>query len=1074
MNVSRWLPHAALIVTTLFATAWLPAPAMAQTTVTWTTGSSSVLANWSAGALPGVNDTVVVGGGGASSVTLNSALSFKTWTWGGNGNGALTIVNGGALTIDSGTGSAGSSFAKSMVVSQTDSTANLINASSFAVRTLSVSSTSSSQTANFTIQSGLSVVANGGVSPNGSVSIATTANRNGTLTVSGSLTGANTIALGASTTSSGSATLVLDGGYISGANSVYRDAHGSVSLQFKSGTYSGSGVQFYSNSTSPLDIALGSSGSRVVDTGNGLITVMPTARFIDLTTLGSLTKNGTGTLVLQGTNTYTGDTVIRSGTLRVENVAQQVLSGTVGGTGNRVISGLTSTAGLFIGQAVTGSGITANAYITALTGTSVTVSGSGTPGAVAATFAAANGTLEGTTLNYDNQGGVLSFGQSTALALGGLKGSQNLGLANAANAAVALTLGGNNQSTTYSGTLSGSGSLTKAGSGGLTLGATNTYSGATTVSAGRLEIGSGGSINGTIGITLNGSGAEFKYNSATALTKPLTLTQGVLSGTGTIGAAVSVGSNAVLSPGNSPGSQAFTQGLTFAPGGQYTWEINDWAGSPGTGYDQLVVSGSALNITATSGSTFTIAITGLTAGNVAGVVPGFPPGTTGTSFTIATAAAGISGFEASKFTVDRSGFTNTNTLPANAGFWLTTNAGSTSLMLNYAPSATFNLAATASNSAIRVGGTSWITATVTSSTAAVTNPDSVAYGGLALSGGLGSLSSTSGTLAGGLSSSGSSAFTTLSTGSYAFTPSVTSAMNVNIGTAANAGSTSGVTVTVWNPAAANSISGTLSLGTVLKGATLSQALSLQNTAPNGGFSEKLDVRFGTLSGVTTNSGSISLLTPQATDGASMVVGFSTATAGAKTGSADVNFWTDGQGTSGLAPLQLASQTVSLTGTVLDPALASFASGSAATTELFLDFGAVNQNASVSPLGFSLYNLMQTSGYTADLALLNIVSGTGNTNAITTTLPNQFSNLTSGSVFAYSASLSTASLGAFQNVYMLQFKSANNGTAFGSDATQSLTLTVQGVIIVPEPGTLTLVGIGAVVLGWAAVRRVGRI
>lgn len=602
--------------------------------------------------------------------------------------------------------------------------------------------------------------------------------------------------------------------------------------------------------------------------------------------------------------------------------------------------------------------------------------------------------------------------------------------------------------------------IVKQGSGIWLLSGANTYSGSTLITGGRLTI-TAGNINSSSGITVNGSGAELRYNSATALTKALTLTQGTLSGTGTINTAVSVGSNSILSPGNSPGSQSFTQGLVFAPGGQYTWEINNWAGSPGTGYDQLVVSGSALNITATSGSTFKIAITGLNASNASGVVPGFS-GTAGTSFTIATSSAGITGFDKSEFTLDASGFTTNNPLPTNAGFWVSQSGNN--LLLNYAPSATYNLSAAASATAIRVGGTSWITAAVTSSTAGVTNPDSVAFSGLGLSGGLGSLSSTSGTLAGGLTGSGSTAFTTLSSGSYAFTPSVTSATNVNIGTNANAGSTTGVSVTVWNPAAANAISGTLSLGTVLKGATLSQALIIQNTAPSNGFSEKLDVGFGTLSGVTTNSGSISLLNPQATNASSMIVGFSTATAGAMAGSAQVNFWTNGQGTSGLASLPLASQTVSLTGTVLDPAMASFASGTTATTSLLLDFGDVNQNASVSPLGFSLYNLMQTNGFTADLALLNIVSSTGNTNAITTTLPSEFYNLAAGNSSAYSASLSTATLGAFQNVYTLQFKSANNGTAFGADTTQNLTLTVQGVIVVPEPASLALIGVTLVAIG----------
>ena len=69
-----------------------------------------------------------------------------------------------------------------------------------------------------------------------------------------------------------------------------------------------------------------------------------------------------------------------------------------------------------------------------------------------------NGSIGSSTLDYGGYGGSVSFGASTSQTLGGLKGTQDLSLSNDYGAAVALTLGGNGQSTTYSGILSGPGS----------------------------------------------------------------------------------------------------------------------------------------------------------------------------------------------------------------------------------------------------------------------------------------------------------------------------------------------------------------------------------------------------------------------------------------------------------------------------------------------------------------------------------------------------------------------------------------------------------------------------------------
>jgi autotransporter-associated beta strand protein len=87
-----------------------------------------------------------------------------------------------------------------------------------------------------------------------------------------------------------------------------------------------------------------------------------------------------------------------------------------------------------------------------------------------------------------------------------------------------LYTGGNNSSTTFSGAISGTGSLNKMGSGTLTLNAVNTYSGPTNVTGGALTLGGTGSalndatnVNVGAGATLNvSSGGEVVGNLAGA------------------------------------------------------------------------------------------------------------------------------------------------------------------------------------------------------------------------------------------------------------------------------------------------------------------------------------------------------------------------------------------------------------------------------------------------------------------------------------------------------------------------------------------------------------------------------
>ena len=87
---------------------------------------------------------------------------------------------------------------------------------------------------------------------------------------------------------------------------------------------------------------------------------------------------------------------------------------------------------------------------------------------------------------------------SRVFAIGAI-GSVNLTLednASPAPDAVVLTIGGNNQSTTASSILSGSGGLVKTGSGSFFLSGSNSYTGGTTVAGGTLTAAATGSLPG--------------------------------------------------------------------------------------------------------------------------------------------------------------------------------------------------------------------------------------------------------------------------------------------------------------------------------------------------------------------------------------------------------------------------------------------------------------------------------------------------------------------------------------------------------------------------------------------------
>jgi autotransporter-associated beta strand protein len=169
---------------------------------------------------------------------------------------------------------------------------------------------------------------------------------------------------------------------------------------------------------------------------------------------------------------------------------------------------------------------------------------------------------------FDTSGaGTLSFGTMTAATFAGLKGSGTLALQNGSSQAVALTVGANGGSNTFSGGLSGAGSLIKAGAGTLTLSGSSTNAGATTVSAGSLV------VDGSLASAVSLAGSTS------------------LGGRGSVGA---IGGAGLVGPGNSPGILSATSvdptgGLDFAF--EFTQANPDYSNASASGNDLLSISG---------------------------------------------------------------------------------------------------------------------------------------------------------------------------------------------------------------------------------------------------------------------------------------------------------------------------------------------------------------------------------------------------------------------------------------------------------------------------------------------------
>ncbi len=273
---------------------------------------------------------------------------------------------------------------------------------------------------------------------------------------------------------------------------------------------------------------------------------------------------GPSTLTLTGANTYSGGTTIFNGTLAISddrNLGDATGGLTLDGGVLKITATVVSSRAVTLGA--DGGVFDTNGQTMLLSGS---ISGAGAFAKEGAGMLILTGKSSYSGPTLVNQGELLAgdvnvFSPTSAyIVASGAKlnvngQNQTIGSLSGAGAVTlgsgTLTTGGDNRSTTYSGTISGPGGLTKTGTGNFILTGANSYTGLTTISGGVLSV--------------NGS-----------LAGDVLLSGGALGGNGSVGS-ITLGAGGVLAPGNSIGTLTVNGNLAFGPGSFYRVEVSPTA-----------------------------------------------------------------------------------------------------------------------------------------------------------------------------------------------------------------------------------------------------------------------------------------------------------------------------------------------------------------------------------------------------------------------------------------------------------------------------------------------------------------
>ncbi|WP_212179090.1 autotransporter outer membrane beta-barrel domain-containing protein [Burkholderia dolosa] len=582
----------------------------ATITVTGTGSSWSMASSTIFGAVLGSTGTLNVANGAAANLASNLAVGQTS-----GGRGVLNVTNGSTLTTGSATIAASNSNSTGSISGAGSQwnvggalTVGLGRGNAAGVGTLNIANGAVvTATGNITIGGlTLSTSGAGAITVDGAGSRLSTGGAlniglygtGSTLTVSdGAVVTANTVTVTALPAAKGTLNLSSSGTL---ATQALTGGPGTAQVNFDGATLraTASNTAFISGFTATgLNIA---AGGLTLDTGAFNVTAAS-----PFSGTGALTKVGTGTATFTGDNTYTGGTTISAGTLQLGN----------GGTSGSIVGDVTNNGTLAFnrsdtvtfGDAVSGSGALAQIG----TGTTVLTGNNSYTGGTtisAGTLQLGNGGASGSITGNVTNNGTLAFNRADTVTFGGtisgsgavsqigtgttiltgnntylggttvnggtlqVAGDANLGdasgslsfgggtLRNTADftSARAITLnagGGTFQTTgnlTLTGTIGGSGALTKTDGGTLLLTANDTYTGGTTISAGTLQLGNGGTSGSIVGdVTNNGTLAFNRSDTVTF--------GGAISGSGAL---TQLGTGTTVLGGNN----TYTGGTTISAG----------------------------------------------------------------------------------------------------------------------------------------------------------------------------------------------------------------------------------------------------------------------------------------------------------------------------------------------------------------------------------------------------------------------------------------------------------------------------------------------------------------------------